>query len=283
MNVKKQIVSVAEAIFGEDGPKIDDIAESYMEASKIYPHNLKRSMVGIFNLRQNESLQYSVTCSVKAYSHRPHISLPQPALPDISLKEVLLKRRTIRKYSKGKISLIDFSTLLQMSVGISGEIDYKPGLKQHVRTVPSAGALYPLEVYCVVFSVNDILPGLYHFNPLNQCLEEIKSGDFRKDVCNFLLQPELIENAAVLIVITAMFWRTRFKYGVRGLRFVLLEAGHAAQNFLLVAEALRMSAVLIGGFYDNKASVFLEIDGVNEAPLYFISVGYKPQIEGNIS
>jgi len=278
VKIKRQVVSVTEAIFGEKGPKINDIAEDYMEASKIYPHNLKRSMIGIYKLRQDKDLQYSATRSVKTYSYKSCITLPKPDLPDVSLKEILLRRRTIRKYSKRKISFGDFSALLQLSAGISSEIEYELGLKQCVRTVPSAGALYPLEIYCVVFSVNDILQGLYHFNPLNRCLEEIKVGNFCKEVNDFLLQPELMENIAILILITGVFWRTRFKYGVRGLRFVLMEAGHLAQNFLLVAEALNMAAVLIGGFYDNRASNFLEIDGTNEAPLYLISVGYKPHV-----
>jgi SagB-type dehydrogenase family enzyme len=86
---------------------------------------------------------------------------------------------------------------------------------------------------------------------------------------------ELAERCAIALVVSAMFWRSRFKYGQRGYRFTLLEAGHVVQNVLLAAEALELAAVPVGGFFDRKVAELLDIDGVNEAPLYVVPIGRR--------
>ena len=85
-----------------------------------------------------------------------------------------------------------------------------------------------------------------------------------------------MESCAVALVVTAMLWRSRFKYGQRGYRFALLEAGHLAQNVLLASEGLDLAAVPVGGFYDRRLAALLAIDGVNEVPLYVLPIGSKP-------
>lgn len=272
-------VNLASVIMGEDGPGLDDPAELFLEASKLSPNTIQREMIGGYILQQSEALQYTVTRSVKRYSHRPKLPLPEPNFPPLSLKEALFRRRTVRSYEEKEISLVDLSTLLEGSSGITGQVEYKPGLTQFFRTTPSGGALYPFEIYCVIFEVQGVLPGLYHYDPLGPRLEEMQAGKFKECVAEASAQPELVAGCAVVFIITGMFWRTRFKYGLRGFRFALMEVGHVAQNLLLTAEALDMAAVLIGGFYDDKVNEFMGIDGVNEAPLYLITVGYKSSEE----
>jgi len=273
-------VNLASLILGERGPRLDDPAELYLEASKYSPSNVQTQMAGAYILQQSESMQHTVTRSVKRYPHRPRLHLPEPSFPPICLKEVLLRRRTLRHYSQKEISLVDLSTLLEGGSGISGQVENKLGLTQFLRTVPSGGALYPFEVYSVIFEVEGVLPGLYHYDPLGRSLEEVRAGKFKECVAEASCgQDKLVTGCAVVFIITGMFWRTRFKYGLRGFRFVLMEVGHVAQNLLLTAEALDMAAVLLGGFYDDKVNEFMGIDGVNEAPLYLITVGYKSSKE----
>ncbi len=276
----RRTVNLSEFVFGKGWPRLDDPAELYIEASNLSSANIKTEMVGGYILQQSEDLQYTATRSVKRYPHRPRVVLPKPNFPPLSLKEVLLRRRTVRSYTQKEISLVDLSTLLEGSAGITGQCEYKPDLTQFLRAVPSGGALYPFEIYCVVFGVQGLLPGLYHYDPLGSSLEEVRAGEFKECVAEASAQPDLVEKCAATIIITGMFWRTRFKYGLRGFRFALMEVGHVAQNLLLLAEALDMAAVLLGGFYDHRVSNFMEIDGVNEAPLYLIPLGYKSSEKG---
>ncbi|MBS4054612.1 MAG: SagB/ThcOx family dehydrogenase [Thermaerobacter sp.] len=268
-------VNVASLVFGEEGPLIDDLAETYIEASKLSPCNVDQ-LRGIYRLRQTEALKHTATRSVKLYPHRPILPLPEPKFPSVDFWDILHRRRTVRHYNNHAISLVDLSTILKGSCGITGEIKYQPNLAQCLRTVPSGGALYPFEVYCVVINVEGITPGLYHYNPLSHGLEELRIGQFKHIIVEAACgQGELVEECAVIFILTGMFWRSRFKYGLRGFRFVLMEVGHLAQNLLLTAESLDMAAVLLGGFYDDQVNRFVGIDGVNEAPLYLVTIGYK--------
>ncbi|HSP73132.1 MAG TPA: SagB/ThcOx family dehydrogenase, partial [Gaiellaceae bacterium] len=110
------------------------------------------------------------------------------------------------------------------------------------RTVPSGGALYPLELYAVCASVEGAPRGLLHYDPFAHRLEQLTTGDALADLAAALVDPAPLEQAALALVVTAVLWRTRFKYGARGYRFALVEAGHVAQNVLLAAAALRLPA-----------------------------------------
>src|SRR5207249_928322 len=142
-----------------------------------------------------------------------------------------------------------------------------------LRAVPSAGALYPLELYAAALQVDDLSPGLYHFDPLAPGLEAMRSGLTTEELAAVSTYPEIASSCAVLVLVAAIFGRTRFKYGLRGYRFALLEAGHVAQNLVLAATALGLAAVPLGAFYDRRADGFLGLDGVNESTLYMIALG----------
>jgi len=184
----------------------------------------------------------------------------------LSLEEVLSKRRSIRDYKKEEISFEDFSQLLWSLQGITDKLN---GL----RTAPSAGALYPLEIYAVVGNVKGLKPGVYKYFPHSHSVKKILDGDKRKDLANSALGQESIIEGAVSFVITAVYSRTTRKYSQRGERYVMIEVGHAAQNLLLQATALNLGAVPIGAFYDNKVKSVLKLN--EEEPLYIIPVGKK--------
>jgi SagB-type dehydrogenase family enzyme len=143
------------------------------------------------------------------------------------------------------------------------------------RPVPSAGALYPLEAYVVSLAVDAVESGVYHYDPFRHRLEWLGTVD-EATLADTVVDPSLVTRASAVVIVTAMFWRSRFKYGVRGYRFALLEAGHLAQNLILTAVALRLSALPLGGFYDRRLDAVVGADGLDEATVHAVLLGGRP-------
>jgi SagB-type dehydrogenase family enzyme len=222
----------------------------------------------------------------KKYYFAEKIKLPPPPEFQQSLSEVIKKRRSIRKFSGLDITLKEISALLFYSYGINGEIPipkYKTFF-QKLRVTPSAGALYPLELYLIIFKSSQLSEGLYHFNVEDFQLEELKKGNFQDEINKIcFLEPYIeIKTANACILITAIFERTLLKYQDRGYRFILIEAGHTAQNISLTATALGMGSVCIGGFLDDKLNELLEIETQNESIIYPIILGKVDYGKSNI-
>jgi SagB-type dehydrogenase family enzyme len=195
----------------------------------------------------------------------PNIKLPEPRLTStVSLEESLQKRRSIREYSLSPLTLSEISQLLWAGQGITSD--------NGGRTAPSAGGLYPLEVYLVAGNVENIAPGIYHYNPQGHEIIFIKGTDIREGLANAALGQTPVRNGAIDIIISAVYERTNQKYGERGIRYAQLEAGHAAQNICLETTALNLGAVTIGAFDDNQVKGLLGM-AENEVPLYIIPVG----------
>lgn len=187
------------------------------------------------------------------------IALPQPRLDsDVSLEEALRRRRSVRAYADEPLTLEEIGQLFWAAQGITNERGF--------RTAPSAGALYPLELYAVTGDV------LYHYLPHGHQAERRRLGDWRGPLCRAALNQEAVCRAPVVFVVTAVYARTAAKYGQRAQRYVRLEAGHAAQNLLLQAVALDLGAVPIGAFYDDQVQAALGLPADHE-PLYLIPVG----------
>jgi SagB-type dehydrogenase family enzyme len=189
------------------------------------------------------------------------IMLPAPLLEGpISLEEAILGRRSVRAYGDQPLSLGEISQLLWAAQGVTDPRGF--------RTAPSAGALYPLELYIV-------LPeGVYHYEESVHQLTSIQGGDVRADLCQAALGQDAVREAPAVVVVTAVYARTVSKYGSeRGPQYVHLEAGHAAQNLLLQAVCLELGAVPIGAFYDQQVQEVLGIPADHQ-PLYLIPVGH---------
>ena len=154
--------------------------------------------------------------------------------------------------------------------GVTGTVD---GTPQAFRAAPSGGALYPLELYAVCHRVEGLEVALYHYDPLLHGLELLGplTAHAGADLTPY---GEVLSDSAAVVAITAVFWRSRFKYGARAYRFALTEAGHVAQNLLLAATALGLASVPIGGFYDRKVDDFIGVDGIFEGSLYLVPVGH---------
>ena len=193
------------------------------------------------------------------------IKLPPPrAGSDFSLEKALSIRRSVREYTDEPLSLSDLSQLLWAAQGIVG-----PG---ELRTAPSAGATYPLEVYVAAGRVSGLTSGTYKYRPLEHALTRIREGDVLPELARAALGQSCVETAAAAIALAGVYERTTGVYGRRGIRYVDNEIGHAAQNVHLQAVALGFGTVPVGAFDDEAVARALGLSG-GEKPLYLIPVG----------
>lgn len=192
------------------------------------------------------------------------INLPKPRLTGkLSLEETLNKRRTVRSYTSKPISLEDLSQLLWACQGITST-DGK-------RTAPSAGALYPLEVFAVTGDIKELEAGIYRYIPESHSLQLVVKGDHRRSLAAAALGQEQIITASVDILISVVYERLSRKYGDRSVRYAHIEVGHAAQNVLLQAQSLGLGVCPIGAFHDDKVKKVLQLK--DEEPIYILTVG----------
>jgi SagB-type dehydrogenase family enzyme len=180
------------------------------------------------------------------------------------VEETLARRRSIREYADAPLVAAEVGQLLWAAQGTSGARGY--------RTAPSAGALYPLELYLVAGRVEGLEAGVYHYDPAGHALTSVTMGDRRADLAAAALGQASVRDAAVNLVFVAEFERTTQRYGERGVRYVYMEAGHAAQNVLLQCVSLELGAVVIGAFEESTVSDLLLLSET-ETPLYIIPVG----------
>jgi SagB-type dehydrogenase family enzyme len=205
------------------------------------------------------------------------IRLPLPAHSSgTSVEQALSNRRSVREYRDEPLSLNDVSQLLWAAQGVTSPEGF--------RTAPSAGALYPLEVYVVAGNVNGLRPGVYKYVPAGHVLELVSAGDKRAELSNAALGQPDVKEAAMDIVIAGIFERTTGKYSSpvrdertgsyypRGVGYVYMEAGHAAQNVCLQSESLNLGTVTMGAFSDDRVK---RVTGMSddERPLYILPAG----------
>ena len=203
----------------------------------------------------------------KTYPAAARIPLPDPSgWQALSLERAIASRRSVRDYAAAPLTLDDLSRLLHAAQGIT-----EP--RRGLRAVPSAGALYPIELYPVVRDVAGLEPGIYHYAVQEHALERVQAGDLHSAVMRAGLGQSVLGRAAVCFVLSAIFQRTRFKYRERAYRYVLLEAGHVGQNLCLAATGLGLGACTVGAFDDDALNDLLGLDGQEEAALYISAVG----------
>jgi SagB-type dehydrogenase family enzyme len=194
------------------------------------------------------------------------INLPTPVFTGTtSVEEAIQKRRSIRNYSDEPLIISNVSQILWAAQGITQE-------GYELRTAPSAGALYPLEVYISVSNVKDLSPGLYKYRPKSHTLKKISEGDKRKEILNAALQQDAIENSSAIVIITAVYERTAVKYGQRAERYVHIEVGAAGQNIYLQSVSLGLGTVMMGAFNDEAIKKVLNLPK-DEYPLVLMPLG----------
>jgi len=194
-----------------------------------------------------------------------NIKLPDPVLSgSMSLEEAIQNRRSQREYTGTALSLQEVSQIMWAGQGITGT--------EGQRTAPSAGGLYPLEIYLVAGMVDNLTAGIYKYVPVDHALTLLKPGDVRIELSAAALNQSWVRNGAAVVVVTAVYEHTTQKYGERGIRYVQMEAGHAAQNICLQVTASGLGAVTVGAFDDHDVITLLGLQK-NETPLYLIPAG----------
>ena len=204
--------------------------------------------------------------------HQIEIKLPPPLLKGkTSLEEAIAKRRSVRRYKPEPLTLSQVSQILWSAQGIT-----EAG---KLRSAPSAGATYPLEIFVVIGKqslTNEELPaGIYHYEMNSHSLRLHLQGDFRLDLARAALDQGFIASAPADIVICALYQRTCYTCGKRGERYVHMEVGHVGENIHLQAVALGLATVEVGAFHDEEVRKVLAVEKEIK-PLYIMPVG-KPR------
>lgn len=208
---------------------------------------------------------YGGGCQVLNADHT--IVLPEPRTRgERALEGLLAQRRSVRDFADTALGLAEAGQLLWAAQGITDP--------RGLRTAPSAGALYPLEVLLVAGRVDGVEPGVYRYLPASHALGAVAGSDRRAALAVAAAGQSWLADAPVVFVIAADYARTARKYGERAGRYVPLEAGHAGQNLLLQAQALGLAAVVVGAFGDAAVARVLELEE-GLTPLALIAVGHR--------
>lgn len=190
-----------------------------------------------------------------------------------ALGDLLAARRSIREFTLAPLPQLFLGRLLFATAAVTTEMMIE-GFPAAGRPFPSGGGLYPLEIYPVVQQVEGIADGIYHYDPWTHELEERRPGAFHEQLASMMLGQSILAEANVILVATAIMERSMFKYGQRGYRYVWLEAGHFGQNVYLVAAALGLAPLALGGFYDAEVDALLELPP-DENAIYGMCVGQR--------
>jgi SagB-type dehydrogenase family enzyme len=212
-------------------------------------------------------VSFNLTVYQAVSGEAENVKLPEPQYDSkVSIEKTLHLRRSVRAYEDKPLALNEISQLLWAAQGITGPLGF--------RTAPSAGALYPLEIYLVAGNVDNLPDGVYKYKPESHALLKVLQGDKRADVCAAALGQTCVKKGAAIIVIVAVYERTMKKYGQRGIRYVHIEVGHVSQNIYLQGISLNLGTVIIGAFNDEKVKKVLHMHGT-EQPLALMPVGKK--------
>jgi SagB-type dehydrogenase family enzyme len=200
----------------------------------------------------------------------PAVGLRAPeAFPASDLWQVLRARRSRRHFAAAALPQESLFLLLWAGQGITATDG-----PWAFRTAPSAGAKYPLETYVCAARVEDLEPGLYHWELPEERLARVEArGDIAAAACGACLDQPMVAQAPATFLWTALWGRSARKYGDRALRYAYLDAGHAAENVHLAAEALGLGACMIGAFFDDEMNALAGVDGVEESAIYAACVG----------
>ena len=211
-------------------------------------------------------LGLALSADIDGMGSKRDILLPKPATDGyVSLESTIRERRSVRQFSKRSLSLADVSQLLWAAQGVTAG--------DGGRAAPSAGALYPLELYLVAGDVESLPAGLYHYRPKGHQLRHAADGDSRNLLSAAALDQSWVRRAPAVLVIAGVYERSAKKYGQRARRYTHIEVGHAAQNVYLQAVALELGTVIVGAFDDLKVQQALGLPS-DHLPFALMPVGH---------
>jgi SagB-type dehydrogenase family enzyme len=261
--------------------KDDDhsITESFHEYSKLNRENAAGLAKRVGMILHDPKIKAMMARSWKTYNGSERIALPPARLGSVSLEDSLRNRNSISStragvFSGETIQLEQLAAVLGLSYGITrSRIIPGTSQEQHLRATASAGALYPLEIYPVVFSVDGLDEGIYHYSVVDHALEVVRKGPCKAEFLKTTSFVDMCSTAAVVLVVSAMFQRNLSKYLNRGYRFIMNDTGALLQSFYLTGVAAGLGTCALGGFYDDELGTLLGINNVDEAPVIGFLLG----------
>jgi SagB-type dehydrogenase family enzyme len=182
-------------------------------------------------------------------------------------------RRSMRAFLPEVLPLAALAAILRGTYGVCGPDPMEGGGSFLRRPVPSAGGLYPLEIYMLAARVEGLQPGIYHYDAEGDAAEAVTPGGWQAEAAEIFYTWPFVEHAPVILCLAAMFGRTQKKYGPRGYRYILLEAGHAAQNLCLCAQERGLATLCMGGFRDAALNRMIGLVQPEEGVVYTVALG----------
>jgi len=252
------------AALGQNGP----LRAEKPDAMSIGPRFQHETSYGIEGLKTTAVTWGKNLPLYRQYPDATQIKLPAPGNTGVGIETAIDRRRSVRAFVKQALALTDLSRVLLTAAGVT----HTRGGFVH-RTYPSAGALYPLDLFVFASQVDSLAPGLYYFHPGDSSLVQIRSGEFGAELHDAANGQEAVGASPVTLVIAARFDRTTQKYADRGYRYAYIEAGAVCQNIYLQATASGLGAVAVGAFNDDAMNALLDLDGVHEAAMLMLPLG----------
>ncbi len=264
-----------------------DLASLYHENSKYFPETMGKPRRSVAEF-ETAPLAYSQAMVGPDHPGLDRLELPDPDPPEsVSLDRVLAARRSAEAFGPDQLSDADLSTVLAAACGVTGRLmidheSFTAPVSKPLRAYPSAGGLYPIEIYVLVLDSPNLPAGCYYYRPEDNTLRTVALDPELPSVAPkaFVGVGSADGTPNAIVVLTGTFWRGMAKYGPRGYRYALQESGHLAQNILLMAEAVGLTALPVGGFYDDSVNELLDIDGVNESTVYAVAIGQRADDPG---
>jgi SagB-type dehydrogenase family enzyme len=217
--------------------------------------------------------QSSAPAKFKNYPKAPQIPLPKAASA-AEFPQLLLARRTHRRFARKNLSFDAVSKLLYYTWGVTGSVNSESFGPLPAKTSPSGGSRHPVEVYMLALRVDGLAQGLYHYDGRRHRLELLRSGDFSRQAADYCAGQKWVSEAGAVFLMSAVFPRSMWKYRVpRAYRVVLLDAGHLGQTFCLVATWLGLAPFSTGALHDTRIEADLGLDGISESVVFATAVG----------
>ena len=217
-------------------------------------------------MRNNPIAEYGTYA--KSYPACQRFKLLPPDQRGMSLEEALQTRRSIREFIDNPLTFVQLSRLLFAGMGKTGE-----ARGRDIRTAPSAGARYPIELYVIANRVEGLPQGLYHYFVSTHELELLEEGNLAGELYQDASEKSHMESAGVLIIMTAVMERCRSRYKSRSDRYIAMEAGHISQNLYLQATSLGLGSVAVGAIDETSENRLLGLDETVESAVYMQMIG----------